>query len=43
MNIDLVLHGHHPQQIQNYPFVHDDYLFDSLTFLFHYSQTSLQL
>ncbi len=43
MNIDIVLHGHHFQQTQKYPFVHGDCLFDSLTFLFHYSQTSLQL
>ncbi len=43
MNIDLVLHGHHFQWIQKYPFVHGDCLFDSLTFLLHYSQTSLQL
>jgi len=43
MNTDLVLLGHHLQQIQKYPFVHGDCLFDSLTFLFHYSQTSLQL
>jgi hypothetical protein len=42
MYIDLVLHGHHLQQIQNYPFVHGDCLFDSLAFLFHYSQTSIQ-
>jgi hypothetical protein len=34
MNSDLVLHGHHFQQIQNYPFVHGDCLFDSLTFFF---------
>ncbi len=43
MNIDLVLHGHHLQRIQKYPFVHGDCLFDSLAFLLHYSQTSLQL
>jgi hypothetical protein len=43
MNIDLMLHGHHLQQIQKYPFVYGDCLFDSLTFLLHYSQTSLQL
>jgi hypothetical protein len=29
-------------EIQKYPFVHGDCLFDSLTFLFHYSQTWLQ-
>jgi hypothetical protein len=43
MNIDLVLLGHHLQRIQKYAFVHGDCLFDFLTFLFHYSQTSLQL
>ncbi len=43
MNIDLVLHGHYLQRIQEYPFVHAHCLFDFLTFLFHYSWTSLQL
>jgi len=43
MNIDLVLHGQHLQQIQKYFFVYGDCLFDSLTFLLHYSQTSFQL
>jgi hypothetical protein len=43
MNIDLVFNGHHLQQIQKYRFVHGDCLFDSLAFLFHYSQTSFQL
>ncbi len=43
MNIDLVLHGHHLQRIQKYPFVHNDCLFDFLAFLFHYSQISFQL
>jgi len=43
MNIDLVIHDHHLQQIQKYPFVHSDCLFDSLAFLLHYSQISFQL
>jgi hypothetical protein len=43
MNIDLVLNGHHLQQIQKDFFVHGDCLFDSLAFLLHYSQTSFQL
>ncbi len=38
-----MLLGHHLQWIQKYPFVHGDCLFDSLAFLFYYSQTSLQL
>ncbi len=38
-----MFHGHHFQQIQKYPFVYGDCLFDSLAFLFHYSQNSLQL
>jgi len=43
MNIDIVLRGHHLQQIQKCPFVHGDCLFNSLAFLLHYSQTSFQL
>jgi hypothetical protein len=43
MNIDIVLHGHHFQQIQKYPFIHGDCLSDSFTFLLYCSQTSLQL
>jgi len=43
MNIDFVFHGHHLQQIQKCPFVRGDCLFDLLTFLLHYPQTSPQL
>jgi hypothetical protein len=42
MNIDIMFHGHHLQRIQKYPFVYGDCLFDFLTFLFHYAQTSFQ-
>jgi hypothetical protein len=43
MNIDLMLHVHHLQQIQKCPFIHVHCLFDFLAFVLHYSLTSRQL
>ncbi len=43
MIIDNVINVQHFQQALNYPFVISDCLFDSMSFLFHYSQTSPQL
>ncbi len=42
MTIDNVLNVQHLQCIQNYPFIVNDYLFDLMSFLLHYSQTSPQ-
>jgi hypothetical protein len=43
MTIDNVLNVQHLQQVQNYPFVVSDCLFDLMSFLFHHSQTSPKL
>jgi len=42
MTINNVLNVQHLQCVQNYPFVVNDYLFDSMSFLLHYSRTSPQ-
>jgi len=42
MIIDNLFNVQHLEQIQNYPFVVDYGLFDLVSFVFHYSQTSPQ-
>ena len=43
MDIDAVLYGHHLQRVQKYYYIPGDCLFDSIAYLLHYSQTSIQL
>jgi hypothetical protein len=43
MIIDNVFNMQHLQRVQNYPFVVSDCLFDLVSFLLHYLQTSPQL
>ena len=43
MNIDVVLYAHHLQRVQKYHYIPGDCLFDSIAYLLHYSQTSIQL
>jgi hypothetical protein len=42
MTINNVFNVQHLQLVQNYPFVVNDYLFDLMSFLLHYSQTPPQ-
>ena len=43
MNIDVILHAHHLHYGKNCYCISCDCLFDSIAYLLHYSQTSIQL
>ncbi len=43
MDIDVVLYAHRLQRVQKYHYIPGDCLFDSIAYLLHCSQTSIQL
>ena len=43
IEIDVVIYTYHLQRVQKYYYILGDCLFDSIAYLLHYSQTSIQL